>query len=31
MINHLKMHKNIFDKYNDVSNLTKTENTSKKM
>ena len=30
MINHLKIHKNIFDKFNDMSNLAKTENTSKK-
>lgn len=31
MINHLKMHKNLFDTFNDMNNLTKTENDSKKM
>jgi len=31
MLNHLKMHKNVFDTFNDMNNITKTENASKKI
>jgi len=31
MINHLKMHKNVFDTFNDMNNITKTKNASKKI